>query len=55
MFTGEMLTIALSEMTMARARDFVWEWLVGSMVLAVLVSVLGAALTYVIARIVRRK
>jgi len=55
LFTGELLTIALSDMTMARARDFVWEWLVGSMVLAVLASVLGAVVTYIVARIVRRK
>jgi uncharacterized protein (DUF2062 family) len=55
MFTGELLTIALGEMTMARARDFVWEWLVGSMVLAVVASGLGIVVTYVVARIVRRK
>lgn len=55
LFTGELLTIALSDMTMARARGFVWEWLVGSMVLAVVGSVVGATITYVIARMVRRK
>jgi uncharacterized protein (DUF2062 family) len=55
LFTGELLTIALSEMTMARAREFVWQWLVGSLVLAVVASGLGSVVTYVIARIVRRK
>jgi uncharacterized protein (DUF2062 family) len=55
LFTGELLTIALGEMTMARAREFVWQWLVGSMVLAVVASGLGTVVTYVIARMVRRK
>ncbi len=55
LFTGELLTLALHEMTMARAREFIWQWLVGSMVLAVVASGLGIVVTYIIARMVRRK
>ena len=55
MFTGELLKVALGEMTMARARGYVWQWLVGSLVLAVVVAGLGIVVTYVIARMVRRK
>jgi hypothetical protein len=47
--------VALSEMTLARAREYVWQWLVGSMVLSTVVAVSGATAAYVIARIVRRK
>ena len=55
LFTGELLKVALAEMTVARARGYVWEWLVGSLVLAVVVAGLGIVVTYVIARVVRRK
>jgi uncharacterized protein (DUF2062 family) len=55
LFTGELLTIALGEMTMARAREFVGQWLVGSLVLAVVAAAMGVVVTYVIARLVRRK
>ena len=55
MFTGELLKVALGEMTMARARDYVWQWLVGSVVLAVIVAVLGTAIAYTAARLVKRK
>jgi uncharacterized protein (DUF2062 family) len=55
LFTGELLTIALGEMTMVRAREFVGQWLVGSLVLAVVAAAMGVVVTYVIARLVRRK
>ena len=42
-------------MTMARAREFVWQWLVGSLLLAVLVAGLGTILTYSLARLFRKK
>lgn len=55
MFTGELLKVALGEMTMARARGYVWEWLVGSLVLAVIVAGLGTVIAYTAARLVKRK
>ena len=55
MFTGELLKIALGEMTMARARGYVWQWLVGSLVLAVIVAGLGTVIAYTAARLVKRK
>ena len=50
LFTGELLTIALGEMTLARAREFVWQWLVGSVVLAIVVAGLGALMAYLLAK-----
>jgi uncharacterized protein (DUF2062 family) len=55
LFTGELLTIALGEMTMARARDYIWQWLVGSLLLAVLVAGLGTLVTYLLARLFRKR
>ncbi len=55
MFTGELLKVALGEMTMARARDYVWQWLVGSLVLAIVVAGLGTVIAYTAARLVKRK
>jgi uncharacterized protein (DUF2062 family) len=55
MFTGELLNIALGEMTMARARGFIWQWLVGSVVLAVGAAVAGTAIAYAAARLLKRK
>ncbi len=55
LFTGELLSIALGEMTMARAREYVWQWLVGSLLLAVLVAGLGTFFTYTLARLFRKR
>jgi len=55
MFTGDLLKVALGEMTMARARDYVWQWLVGSLVLAIVVAGLGTVIAYTAARLVKRK
>ncbi len=55
LFTGELLTIALGEMTMARAREYVGQWFVGSLLLAVLVAGLGTFVTYLLARLFRRR
>jgi hypothetical protein len=38
-------------LTAARAREFVWEWLVGSVLLAVLAAILGTITSYLIARL----
>ena len=37
------------------AKAHAWEWVVGSFVLAIIVSLFGMLVTYSIARLVRRK
>jgi uncharacterized protein (DUF2062 family) len=57
MFTGENLgfSFARAEMTHARALEYLWQWLIGSVVLAVAVAALGTTATYFIAQLVRKK
>jgi len=55
MFTGEVLPLSLPEMTHAKVLEYVWEWLAGSVVLAVLVAGLGTALTYLAAKLFWRR
>ncbi len=57
MFTGQNLgfSFARAEMTHARAFEYVWQWLVGSVALAIIVAALGTAATYLIAQFVRKK
>lgn len=57
MFTGENLgfDISPSQMTRARALEYLWQWLAGSVTLAALVAGLGILITYGIARLVREK
>ena len=52
-FTGERLEITPRQMTMAHAREYVWQWLLGCVALAVVVAVAGTILTYIVARIWR--
>lgn len=58
MFTGQRFEFGFAEMNkagwMATARAHAWEWLVGSFALAIIVSLLGTLVTYVIARLVRK-
>ncbi len=55
MFTGQVMELSPKQMTQANALKYFWQWLAGSMALAVLVSALGTVVTYGIARLVRRK
>jgi uncharacterized protein (DUF2062 family) len=57
MFTGQSLGFDFSpqQMTKARALEYLWQWLVGSVALAVIVATTGAITTYVIARFVRKR
>ncbi len=57
MFTGENLGFEFSpsQMTRARALDYLGQWLAGSIALATLVAGLGSLITYGIARMVREK
>jgi uncharacterized protein (DUF2062 family) len=57
LLTGQRLEAGFSpqHMTRANALEYLWQWLVGSLALAVIVATLGTITTYVIARLVRRK
>jgi len=57
MITGQQLEEGFSpkNMTKANALQYLWQWLVGSMALAIIVAALGTISTYVIARLVRRR
>jgi uncharacterized protein (DUF2062 family) len=56
---GEWFQFAFEPLTraewIAKAKAHAWEWAVGSLVLAVIVSVVGMLLTYLIARLVRSR
>jgi uncharacterized protein (DUF2062 family) len=55
LFTGEVVALSPSQMTRAKALEYFWQWFVGSVALAVFVGAAGALLTYLAARLVRRK
>ena len=57
MFTGENLGFDFSptQMTRARALEYLWQWLAGSVALAALVAGFGTLITYGVARLVRKK
>jgi uncharacterized protein (DUF2062 family) len=57
MFTGQTLGFDFSpqQMTKARALEYLWQWLVGSVALGVIVAMTGAITTYVIAQFVRKQ
>ncbi len=55
LFTGEVLKLAPPPMHGAKAFEYIWQWLVGSVVLAVVVAALGTVVTYTVARLVKRK
>jgi uncharacterized protein (DUF2062 family) len=54
LFTGEVLTISPAQIR-AHTGEFLWQWFVGSFVLAALVAVVGIFTTYCAARWWRRK
>ena len=55
MFTGLPLDLSMRQMTRERALEYLWQWAVGSLALGALVAVLGAAATYGVARLIRKK
>ncbi len=55
MFTGEILQLTREQMEQSSVREFLPRFLAGSVVLAMIVSVLGTMITYVIAWFVKRK
>jgi uncharacterized protein (DUF2062 family) len=55
MFTGQLIEIAPKDMTRAHAVEYFWQWLVGSMALATLVSAVGTVITYIFARVFQKR
>ncbi len=59
LLTGQWFEFADKSMTRSEwfdvAKAHAWEWAVGSLALAIIVSVFGMMLTYIIARLVRKK
>ena len=53
MMTGQTLELDPRAMTMAQALKHLWQWFVGSFVLAAVVGAAGTVLTYAVARLVR--
>jgi uncharacterized protein (DUF2062 family) len=54
LFTGKLLTISPSQIR-AHAGEFLWQWFIGSFVLAALAAALGIFATYCAACLWRRK
>ena len=55
MFTGQWLEISVKAMTRSTISEHLLHWVVGSLVLAAATGAAGAALTYAVARLVRRR
>jgi len=55
LFTGEVLPLSLPDLTQAKALEYVWEWLAGSLVLATIVAGLGTVVTYLMAKVFWRR
>ena len=54
-FTGEVLALSWPQMTRASTFKFFWQFLIGSIALAVIVATVGTIATYAVARLVKRK
>lgn len=59
LLTGKRFELSFAELSGANwwttTKEHAWEWVVGSFALAVLVALVGAALTYAVARLVRKR
>jgi glycosyltransferase involved in cell wall biosynthesis len=55
LFTGQRIDLSPHDMTRARSFEYLWEWLVGSVALGVLVAATGTLATYAVALVVRKK
>lgn len=55
LFTGEVIALSLKEITRAHAAKYFWEWLAGSMALAVIVSITGIIVFYAVAKLTHRR
>ena len=54
MFTGQILELNPRAMTMALALKYLGQWFAGSFVLAAVAATVGTAVTYAVARLIRR-
>lgn len=55
LFTGEVMELSPKLMTRAKVMEYLWQWVLGSVVLAVIVAALGTIVTYGVACVVRKK
>ena len=55
MCTGQPLELSVSEISRAKALEYLWQWLVGSIALGTIVAVTGSLIIYVVALVVRKE
>ena len=55
MFTGQALELSFDQITKAKALQYLWQWVVGSLALGAIVAAVGALLTYAVAMLVRKE
>lgn len=55
MFTGQMIELSLADMTKEKAREYLWQWVAGSLGLAVIVAAVGTLVAYVTAKMIQRR
>ena len=55
MFTGHLFELSLNQINKTKALQYLWEWVVGSLALGAIVAVVGALLTYAVARLARKE
>jgi len=54
-FTGQMFDVSPHQITKGLTLEYLWQWIVGSLALAVIAGTLGTAFTYVIAKLWRKE
>jgi len=55
MFTGHLLDLSLEQITRAKALQYLWQWVVGSLALGAIVAAVGTLVTYAVAMLVRKQ
>jgi uncharacterized protein (DUF2062 family) len=55
LFTGQRIDLSPHDMTRAKSFEYLWQWLVGSFALGVIVATTGTLATYAVAMVVRKK
>jgi uncharacterized protein (DUF2062 family) len=55
LFTGQRLDLSPEQMTKAKALEYLWQWVVGSLALGAIVAGAGTLITYVVAKLVWKK
>ena len=55
MFTGQGLELGLNQITKARALEYLWQWVVGSITLGAIVAAVGILITYAVATLLRKE